>query len=258
MRRQVVAWGLALVCLLSGCARRTDAAFPDDCPRTMTAVLYAADDPDTPQHTERVTYTYQTDADGRVTARHYTLSGVVYREQTVYDEAGHVRRVVSDRLSDDRPAAGSTAHTYTYDEAGRRLTDTLYTREGTGETPVSCTTYTYGDDARAQGAVVSGMDGTVRATVTFTYTPADADAPPLAEAAGDWSRAALTEEMMVTTAAGEVTRTWCIYDAADRPLYRCTEGAASEEVYTYDEAGRLLTHTAYQADTICHEWYTYT
>lgn len=240
---------VAAAALLGGCAAHEDASLPPDCPRSMTSLAYDEGRADEPTEPVTVTYAYVLDAAGRVTERRYTLSGVAYRETTDYDADGRVVRTVSDRLAGDAPAAGSTAHVYTYDPAGRRLTDETYAREGGEETLTVRTVYTYGEGARAQSAAVFHADGTQAAAVTFTYSSPAAD-----------DGAALEEETRVCGADGaEISLTRCVYDAADRPLTRfVTSGdSVTRETYAYDAAGRLLTHTAHIDGVVYEEQYEY-
>lgn len=248
---------LAVTALLfGGCGRAKPAAIPADCPRSMTAVVYAEGAADAPERTSTVTYAYQTDDAGRVVERRYTLGGAAYCEQTTYDDAGRAIRVTSDRLADGAPAAGSVAHVYTYDADGHRLSDESYAREGTTETFTSRTVYTYDGGARAVGATVTDHTDTTRATVTFTYTPAaDFAKPTDALTDYDYTAATLVEETVTTTADGVSTRSRCAYDAADHPLYR--EGGGAYETFVYDGDGRLLTHAAHRDGTVYEEQYIY-
>ena len=242
--------------LLGGCGRAKTPAIPADCPRSMTAVVYAEGAADAPERTSTVSYTYQTDDAGRVVERRYTLGGAAYRERTTYDDAGRAVCVMSDRLANDAPAAGSVKHVYTYDADGRRLSDESYAREGTAETLTSRTVYTYDGGARAVGAVVTDGAGAALAAVTFTYTPAAAFAKPAdAQTDYDYTAAALVEETVTTAAGGVVARSRCAYDAADRPLYR--ESGGAYETFAYDGDGRLLTHASHRDGTVYEERYTY-
>lgn len=255
--RRIWAAALAALLLLGGCGHAASVAIPADCPRSMTAVVYAEGAPDAPERTSTVTYAYQTDDAGRVVERRYTLGGTAYRECTTYDDAGRVVRVTSDRLADDVPAAGSVAHVYVYDADGRRLSDVRYAREGAAETPGPRTVYTYDAGARAVGATVTDDNGAVLAAVTFTYIPAaDFAKPEDALTDYDYTAAALVEVTETTTAGGARTRTRCAYDAADRPLYR--ESGGAYETFVYDDDGRLLIHASHRDGTVYEERYAYT
>ena len=256
MRRIGAAILAAAALLLGGCGRAKTPTIPADCPRSMTAVVYAEGAADAPERTSTVTYAYQTDDAGRVVERRYTLGGAAYREQTTYDDAGRAVCVTSDRLADDAPAAGSVAHVYTYDADGHRLSDESYARDGTAETLTSRTVYAYGGGSRAVGATVTDGAGAALATVTFVYTPAAAFTMPAdARTDYDYTAAALVEETVTTTAGGAVTRSRCAYDAADRPLYR--ESGGAYETFAYDGDGRLLVHAAHRDGTVYEERYAY-
>lgn len=246
-----------LVCLamllLCGCRKPTPTSksAPAGHPVSTVAVTYAPDAPDTPLSTRTVDYTYETDEAGRVTARHYTLGGVAYRDQTVYAADGTVAARISDRLENGAVAAGSTAHRYTYDAAGRCLTDDTFSRAGESESLTLRTTYTYGEGTRAERATLTDAAGAVRGKVQFSYTAADDTAP---------AGTALLETMTLTDADGTVLRTArCAYDAADRALWRETVAGdeRTEETYTYDQQGNLLVHRSVSETLVCEERYTY-
>lgn len=250
-------WALCLaVLLLCGCRKPTpllDAPPPAPAghPVRMVAVTYAPDAPDTPLSTYTVTYTYKTDAAGRVTMRRYTLGDATYRDQTVYAADGTVTARISDRLQDDAVTEGSTAHRYTYDAAGRCLTDDTFARAGESESLTLTTTYTYGEGDRAESAALTDQNGAVRGTVQFTYAAPDETSP---------EGTALVETMTLSSADGTVLRTArCAYDAADRALRRETVAgdARTEETYTYDQNGNLLTHRSVTDTLVCEERYTY-